>query len=225
MGKIIRNGIEYGGTSDSANNVNYDNSVSGMNARTVQEGIDELNKGNLGAFPVDNLLSTSTDIPLSANQGRVLDEKISTINELLTEYPKVYHYTGLIMNSTASTFEAYGSATITVFSNRKVKVEYVARLATESNNSNVNWGINRDCFTSLIGGGIIPERGGTCVFYNNSFIVSETYTGYGGTHEYIGNQFWLPARVYTTDGYVGGWYDTEFKVNYIFSGTCYGHLS
>ena len=32
---------------------------------------------------VDNLLSTSTTLPLSANQGRVLDEKISTINESL----------------------------------------------------------------------------------------------------------------------------------------------
>lgn len=44
MGKIIRNGIEYGGTSDSATSVNYDNSVSGLNARTVQEGIDQLNE-------------------------------------------------------------------------------------------------------------------------------------------------------------------------------------
>ena len=52
MGKIIRNGIEYGGTYDSATSVNYDNSVSGLNARTVQEGIDELGN-NLTAS--DNL--------------------------------------------------------------------------------------------------------------------------------------------------------------------------
>lgn len=32
---------------------------------------------------VDNLLSTSTTLPLSANQGRILDEKISTVNESL----------------------------------------------------------------------------------------------------------------------------------------------
>lgn len=43
MGKIIRNGIEFSGTSDSANNINYDNSISGLEARTVQEGIDVLN--------------------------------------------------------------------------------------------------------------------------------------------------------------------------------------
>ena len=89
MGKIIRNGIEYSGTYDSATSVNYDNSVSGLDARTVQEGLDELSKGSKGAFPVDNLLSTATDIPLSANQGRVLDEKISTINESLEVFPKI----------------------------------------------------------------------------------------------------------------------------------------
>lgn len=42
MGKIIRNGIEFSGTSDSANNINYDNSVSGLEARTAQEAIDTL---------------------------------------------------------------------------------------------------------------------------------------------------------------------------------------
>ena len=42
MGKIIRNGINYGGTYDSATSVNYDNSNSGLNAHTVQEGIDEV---------------------------------------------------------------------------------------------------------------------------------------------------------------------------------------
>ena len=49
MGKIIRNGINYGGTYDSATSVNYDNTNSGLNARTVQEGIDELH-GNVDAL-------------------------------------------------------------------------------------------------------------------------------------------------------------------------------
>ena len=42
MGKIIRNGIEFSGTTDTANNINYDNSVSSLQARTAQEAIDEL---------------------------------------------------------------------------------------------------------------------------------------------------------------------------------------
>ena len=43
MGKIIRNGIEFSGTRDTANNINYDGTLSGLNANTVQEAIDEVN--------------------------------------------------------------------------------------------------------------------------------------------------------------------------------------
>lgn len=43
MGKIIRNGIEYSATSDTANNINYDNSLSGLSAVTMQEAVDEVN--------------------------------------------------------------------------------------------------------------------------------------------------------------------------------------
>lgn len=42
MGKIIRNGVEFSGTLDNAANVNYNNELSGMEATTVQEAIDEI---------------------------------------------------------------------------------------------------------------------------------------------------------------------------------------
>ena len=42
MGKIIRNGVEYSGAVEAATAVNYDGSVSGLKAQTVQEAIDEL---------------------------------------------------------------------------------------------------------------------------------------------------------------------------------------
>ena len=51
MGKIIRNGVEYSGATEDATAVNYDNSLSGLNAQTVQEGIDELTK-SLGDYEV-----------------------------------------------------------------------------------------------------------------------------------------------------------------------------
>ena len=76
MGKIIVNGEEYSGTRDSATSVNYDNSVSGLSAGSVQEGIDELAEGLKNTSVVDNLLSTSTTLPLSANQGRLLNERL-----------------------------------------------------------------------------------------------------------------------------------------------------
>lgn len=42
MGKIIRNGIEFSSTSDTADNINYNNSKSGLTAVTAQEAIDEV---------------------------------------------------------------------------------------------------------------------------------------------------------------------------------------
>ena len=44
MGKIIRNGIPYSGSSNSARSINYDNSNSGLEAQTAQAAVDELNK-------------------------------------------------------------------------------------------------------------------------------------------------------------------------------------
>ena len=42
MGKIIRNGISYGGSSSSAGNISYDNTGSGLASMTVQNAITEL---------------------------------------------------------------------------------------------------------------------------------------------------------------------------------------
>ena len=42
MGKIIRNGIEFSGACEDATAVNYNNSLSGLEAQTVQEGLDEV---------------------------------------------------------------------------------------------------------------------------------------------------------------------------------------
>ena len=44
MGKIIRNGIEYCGTSDTADNIIYDNTDSRLESTTTQGAIDELSE-------------------------------------------------------------------------------------------------------------------------------------------------------------------------------------
>ena len=66
MGKIIRNGVEYSGATEDATAVNYNNSLSGLNAQTVQEAIDEMKEdfgglrfgtdgeGNYGYFKGDD---------------------------------------------------------------------------------------------------------------------------------------------------------------------------
>jgi hypothetical protein len=42
MGKIIKNGVVYGGTSNIAGNISYDNTGTQLNAVTVQNAITEL---------------------------------------------------------------------------------------------------------------------------------------------------------------------------------------
>ena len=45
MGRIIRNGVEYGSGNENATNINYDGSVSGLEATTVQAAVDEVVSG------------------------------------------------------------------------------------------------------------------------------------------------------------------------------------
>ena len=72
----------------SAKYVSYSNTDSGLEATNVQEAIDEL-KESIGSGSgetvniVDNLESTSADSALSANQGRVLNEKVDEVNTYL----------------------------------------------------------------------------------------------------------------------------------------------
>ena len=187
MGKIIRNGIEFSSTVDTANNISYDNSLSGLEATTTQKAIDE-------------------------------------VAESLEGYPKIYRYEGLIMNSSHSTFEAHGCATITVFANGLVKIEYNALVTTASSvPDNFIYGVNRDVLTPLIGRAIIPERGGIVSFYTSSG-VKMGENGHGGLHN-VDAQFWTLARVYTTTGDVGTWEDARFSLGCSFSGICYGRLS
>jgi len=86
MGKIIRNGIEYSGSYDNAISINYDNTNSGLNATTVQEGIDEIKedlKPHANVNPIANLLTTETGYALDATQGKVLNDKISAVSNSL----------------------------------------------------------------------------------------------------------------------------------------------
>ena len=60
MGKIIKNGIEYGGSTNEAVNINYDNSASGLSASSVQTAIYEL-MGRIYYRVGDTYSNTSTN--------------------------------------------------------------------------------------------------------------------------------------------------------------------
>lgn len=59
MGKIIQNGIEYSGTYSNATSINYDSSASGLNAKTVQEAVDELVENSEAKIYIDNTTETT----------------------------------------------------------------------------------------------------------------------------------------------------------------------
>ena len=49
MGRIIKNGVAYGGSSSKASSTTYDNSTSGLSATNVQGAVDELDN-NLSEY-------------------------------------------------------------------------------------------------------------------------------------------------------------------------------
>ena len=76
MGKIIQNGIEYSGTYSNATSINYDSSASGLNAKTVQEAVDELAAGGSGdSLSVCDLLASSNST--GSNNTIILDKDIN----------------------------------------------------------------------------------------------------------------------------------------------------
>lgn len=59
MGLIIRKGIQYGGSSDSAQKIKYDNATSGLSATNAQEAIDELSQNTPNSSEIEYDNSTS----------------------------------------------------------------------------------------------------------------------------------------------------------------------
>lgn len=96
MGKIIVNGETYSGTTDTANNINYDNSVSGLQASTAQEAIDELKDGmdavtdRTAEYSAGNLLSivTSPYCTISSCDYKKIGE-ITILSFIITTNSKV----------------------------------------------------------------------------------------------------------------------------------------
>lgn len=83
MGKIIKNGIAYGGTSSSAGNISYDNTSSGLTSSTVQNAITELkslfdNSEHIRMIVVDELPSIAS---AEDNVVYLIDEDSSGVYE------------------------------------------------------------------------------------------------------------------------------------------------
>ena len=93
MGRIIRNGIEYGSGNENATNINYDNSLSGLEATTVQEAIDKVsnNLSGINCIYRNNLSSSynvtngTTNIEeISLDKGRYIIIGYAIIQNAIT---------------------------------------------------------------------------------------------------------------------------------------------
>ena len=70
MGKIIRNGVSYSGSTEDAVNVKYDNSSSGVTATNVQGAIDEVKETiDDKQTQIDTLNSNLTNTTATANSA------------------------------------------------------------------------------------------------------------------------------------------------------------
>ena len=91
MGKIIQNGIEYSGTYSNATSINYDSSASGLNAKTMQEAVDEIHENlewklagtTVGTAEAITYPSEAKELYIEAkmsNSGRVFSMCLPLIN-------------------------------------------------------------------------------------------------------------------------------------------------
>ena len=90
MGKIIKHGIPYGGTSTIAGNISYNNSTSQLNSRTVQNAITELKTITDGATKQ----VTTLPVASSANVGQIYQY----IGTTTSDYTNGYFYKCVLDN-------------------------------------------------------------------------------------------------------------------------------
>ena len=102
MGKIVKNGVTYSGSSDNADNVKYNNNVSNLDATNVQEAIDKLDES------VDILNSNLTQVqtqivPTASIEIGETASKAYSVGDFLVKDGILYKVTKSIVKDDALT--------------------------------------------------------------------------------------------------------------------------
>ena len=150
-----------------------------------------------------------------------------TSNAVYDELKKVqsqtYECSGVLINSTAGEIYGYGRATVTL-KDGVAEIKFSARIHANTMTSTFSWGLNRDLLRNLIPDlpVITPiSTNSNLLFFAANGTALIDRMGYGAMA--LGeNQFWVPARMYQTDGVTGAWGSEEFPVNSYITGTVYG---
>lgn len=104
MGKIIKNGVSYGGSSTSAGNVSYDNTSTGLQSTTVQNAIAELKtlqNGNI-SFSIVN------ELPSAASAETNIIYLIDTNNN------NMFEMWAIVIKNNTKTWAALGETSIDI---------------------------------------------------------------------------------------------------------------
>lgn len=150
-----------------------------------------------------------------------------TSNAVYDEFKKVqpqtYECSGFLVNSLAGEITGYGRATVTL-KDGVAEIKFSVRIHTNNGSATFNWGLNRDLLHTLLPNLpiITPvSTNSNLQFFAATGAVLVDLMGYGGMAS-GDNQFWIPARMYQTDGSTGIWGSDQFPANSYITGTVYG---
>lgn len=131
---------------------------------------------------------------------------------------------GRIFNSGDDPVTGYGTATVLLRADGSAEIHYQVHItAAGTSTSCFAYGLNRDILRNLNASipVISPVNGGTLLYYTAEGKLDIESMQYAGTHE-ARAQFWEPARIYTTDGALGGWPTSKMLSGMRLEGVCYG---
>lgn len=140
----------------------------------------------------------------------------------IRDFNTVQTYKGQIINGVDDTVEGFGIVTVKRLSATLYELHVECKITKASSSSdNFSWGINRDFIYNSLQILLQPIEGGNWFVTSGGFLAGVDAYGYGPCWTPI-NQFWVPSRMYTVEGGVGGWSSRVISLNTMISGTFYG---
>ena len=190
----------------------------GTVTRGKRLGVNYIIKAKQVAVPAD---FAPVDVIENGNMKAVTSNAV--YDELKKVQSQTYECSGFLVNALAGEITGYGRATI-ILRDGIAEIKFSVRIQTNDGPSTFNWGLNRDLLHTLL-----PDLPVITPIGNNSNLqffagtgsVLVDLMGYGAMASAV-NQFWVPARMYQTDGSTGTWGSGQFPINSYITGTVYG---
>jgi hypothetical protein len=169
----------------------------------------------------DVIKGTTVDAVTNGDMNPVTSNAV--YDEFKKVQPQTYECSGFLVNSSAGEITGYGRATV-ILRDGIAEIKFSVRIQTNDGPSTFNWGLNRDLLHTLIPSlpNITPIGNySNLQFFAGTGAVLVDLMGYGAMASAV-NQFWVPARMYQTDGSTGTWGSGQFPINSYITGTVYG---